>query len=112
MVVHSLETMPLSVHRSEPELHQTLLVHIMHKAQEVNINILLCLSITATADERCTQLLSKAQATAEKFRRALSLFEKCHGATAAQKRLSESDITDLGMQLYHNMCRIFYTLTF
>ena len=62
-----------------------------HTFQEMNINTL-CLSITNTADERCPELLSRAESTSKKFRTALTLFEKCHRGYSSSHHMSDTDI--------------------
>ena len=61
----------------------------------MNINTL-CLAITNTADQRCVELLGRAEETASKFKKALSLFEKCHRVYSSSAHLSDTDIHELG----------------
>ena len=63
--------------------------------QELNI-VTLTLAITSVADKRCENLLDNARTTAEKFKKAFTLFARCHQVYSGQKYLTEDDLTDLG----------------
>ena len=65
--------------------------------QEVNIRTL-CESVPALANQRCSQLVHKAQFISITFQKAFTLFGRCHSSYDNGKEFSDNDIAALGGQ--------------
>ena len=63
--------------------------------QEVNISTL-CNSVVELAQDRCSQLLPKAQFIQKTFTKAFSYFARCHSIYDSSRVLEEKEIDELG----------------
>ena len=82
-----------------PEGHHSLIyltcIFILVYSQAVNVDKI-CAMIPEIAAERCPDMEDQAQGVANKYRKALLLFSKCHNAYDSSRHFNDSDLSTLG----------------